>query len=95
MNYEIISGRSSSSISDETGLPPAASKASSSISFSMVNGELGPQSPSAAYITTLKNNKTRKTTISGEHPLAINNENYLGNGDATREVGVTYPSLYT
>ena len=84
MDYEVSTGRTS--IMEETGLSFNLNKGSS-IPFSMIDGELGSQSPSAAYT---KSSKTRKSFL-GEQQSLINGSHLAHRG----AVGGPFPSIYT
>lgn len=85
MPFDFETSSGGSSAIDELGLAFNLDK-SSSTPFSLVDAELGSQSPSAAYT---KGSKTRKALVGEQQSLS--NGSYITAGGA---IGGSFPSAY-
>eukprot|EP00250_Pteridium_aquilinum_P001030 c11216_g1_i1 orf=414-2930(+) len=87
LDYEVLPTRAAG-VTDATGLPPSLARSSPSFQ-TIANGDTH-----AAFMSSPKSSKARKSLLSGELPSPFNSS-YSADVNGSGEVGVAYPSIFT
>ncbi|MCO5576379.1 hypothetical protein L7F22_030189 [Adiantum nelumboides] len=90
LDYEASSTRSS--LTDAMGLPPLLAKSSGIPYQVMANGD-AHENQNAAFMSSPKTSKSRKSGLSGEIPSSFNNS-YTVDVNGPGDAGVAYPSIF-